>query len=555
MVHGSCLTALGLGCVSACLVTGCGETPAGQRGESTAAIAQSVEVDRQGGSTLSVPAECGNVAPETRNGYFANDPLNGPRRVYSSSQSLTALPGSAAGVPGVPLALAIDCPGNGTPRNNEIRILDPASGSQVAAYTLPSGGNWYGFDYRPDQGDIIALSSGAAEPVYRVYSIRIGAPVEMELLFEKASPEDEVAVGIAWDPIEEEVAVAIDSILPDDDHSVPIVRRFRPDGGSRGDVTVDLSACSGGGAENPGGLLVSSGSYTLGCNQSTGVPGGFQEFYALTVDLDTGATDAPVATEPTYSVPGDPFGDYDVVTSDLACDTITSTTPGVSVVWGLTRSGTEIQAFEVPEGTCQRCNGVDDLVDSDGDGLFDEWEINGIDLDCDGVLELDLPAMGADPNHKDLFLEFDWWSADYEPLQKNIRQVKAAFYAAPPDAGGTMNPDGRAGIRLWVDTGSLTDPNGIEGGFPCTDGIDNDGDGAVDEEDIDCVSGFGVEGVGGCTDGVDNDGDGLTDGADADCSAGTPIEGGGLCNDGVDNDEDCLVDLDDPCCQDPTACD
>lgn len=45
--------------------------------------------------------------------------------------------------------------------------------------------------------------------------------------------------------------------------------------------------------------------------------------------------------------------------------------------------------------------------DSDGDGLLDEWETSGLDIDRDGSVELDLPALGADPNHKDLFVEID----------------------------------------------------------------------------------------------------------------------------------------------------
>ncbi len=47
-------------------------------------------------------------------------------------------------------------------------------------------------------------------------------------------------------------------------------------------------------------------------------------------------------------------------------------------------------------------------VDSDGDGLPDDWEINGVDTDHDGVVDLDLPAMGADPNVPDIFVEADW---------------------------------------------------------------------------------------------------------------------------------------------------
>lgn len=47
-------------------------------------------------------------------------------------------------------------------------------------------------------------------------------------------------------------------------------------------------------------------------------------------------------------------------------------------------------------------------IDSDGDGLPDDWEINGVDVNHDGVIDLNLAAMGADPNVPDIFIEADW---------------------------------------------------------------------------------------------------------------------------------------------------
>ncbi len=87
----------------------------------------------------------------------------------------------------------------------------------------------------------------------------------------------------------------------------------------------------------------------------------------------------------------------------------------------------------------------------------------------------------------------------------------------------------------------------------CADGVDNDGDGKPDCADADCASacdGGAVLVELACSDGVDNDGDGKPDCADTDCSstcdAGVPSER--QCTDGVDNDADGKTDCWDPDC-------
>lgn len=108
-------------------------------------------------------------------------------------------------------------------------------------------------------------------------------------------------------------------------------------------------------------------------------------------------------------------------------------------------------------------------ADTDGDGLFDQWETDGIDHDGDGVIDVDLAAMGADPNHKDLFVQVSWmvspddgWCtssgacipsiAEFSPPSSEaLRRVGDAFDAAP-----VTNPDGEPGIRLHLDAGSST---------------------------------------------------------------------------------------------------
>jgi uncharacterized delta-60 repeat protein len=106
-----------------------------------------------------------------------------------------------------------------------------------------------------------------------------------------------------------------------------------------------------------------------------------------------------------------------------------------------------------------------ETLDSDGDGIPDAWETNGITVGADGNVVgignlvgqgtfIDLKAMGADPMHKDIFVHADWMhaasgSSTFKPSVKTMKVVTAAFARAP-----VSNPDGRIGINLHVDLGA-----------------------------------------------------------------------------------------------------
>jgi beta-propeller repeat-containing protein len=47
-------------------------------------------------------------------------------------------------------------------------------------------------------------------------------------------------------------------------------------------------------------------------------------------------------------------------------------------------------------------------LDHDKDGLWDDWEMAGIDTNGDGQVDLDLPSLGADPYSPDIFLRLDY---------------------------------------------------------------------------------------------------------------------------------------------------
>jgi len=83
-------------------------------------------------------------------------------------------------------------------------------------------------------------------------------------------------------------------------------------------------------------------------------------------------------------------------------------------------------------------------ADTDEDGLLDTWEQDGIDVNDDGTVDLDLPAIGADPMHKDIFLEVDYMQ-HHRPYEAALQDVINAFANAP-----VSNPDGVDGINLHV---------------------------------------------------------------------------------------------------------
>ena len=88
--------------------------------------------------------------------------------------------------------------------------------------------------------------------------------------------------------------------------------------------------------------------------------------------------------------------------------------------------------------------------DQDGDGLLDSWESQGVTIDGQFV---DLPAMGASPTHKDVFVEIDYMTGagfhSHRPIPAAISKIITAFDNAP-----VSNPDGTNGVRLHVDYGS-----------------------------------------------------------------------------------------------------
>jgi len=105
---------------------------------------------------------------------------------------------------------------------------------------------------------------------------------------------------------------------------------------------------------------------------------------------------------------------------------------------------------------------INDGGDTDGDGICDNWEKYGYTDPNTGKF-VDLPAMGADPMHKDIFVQADYmvlppatkcgpagcvFGHTHQPKKGAINLLILAFASAP-----VANPDGTTGINLHVDCG------------------------------------------------------------------------------------------------------
>ena len=154
-----------------------------------------------------------------------------------------------------------------------------------------------------------------------------------------------------------------------------------------------------------------------------------------------------------------------------AWDNVTIQTPPIAATDSLTTS-VDNEGFNSFD--CLTWSAViyrTEVNDADLDGLLDRWEtVSGL-TDPYGVTLPDLAAMGADPLHKDVFIEAGYMFADgdpttpqldgtvlYGPDQKPahshlptaaaLQKVGAAFAAAPVD-----NPDLTTGINVHIDVG------------------------------------------------------------------------------------------------------
>ncbi len=93
---------------------------------------------------------------------------------------------------------------------------------------------------------------------------------------------------------------------------------------------------------------------------------------------------------------------------------------------------------------------IEQARDTDSDGLPDVWETDGVDIDGDGSIDVDLRAMGADPNVPDIFVYYDWM---YKAPDWEMFGVSVGEKNLKPDAntlGAVVSQFKNHGINLHL---------------------------------------------------------------------------------------------------------
>ena len=81
-------------------------------------------------------------------------------------------------------------------------------------------------------------------------------------------------------------------------------------------------------------------------------------------------------------------------------------------------------------------------------GIPNTWEMKGYDADGDGKIDVNYPAMGANPLKKDLFVEMDYMPG-LLASEEELDRITEIFAKLP-----IRNPNGTTGINIHLDAGS-----------------------------------------------------------------------------------------------------
>ncbi|HJL06331.1 MAG TPA: MopE-related protein [Polyangiaceae bacterium LLY-WYZ-15_(1-7)] len=172
----------------------------------------------------------------------------------------------------------------------------------------------------------------------------------------------------------------------------------------------------------------------------------------------------------------------------------------------------------------------------------------GDDTAAGGTFDVPFPGFGG------LYGGLEVRATAQAPGELESELSDPCFVTQVPVCSDGLDNDGDGAIDFPADPGCASAGDGDETDVACSDGADNDGDGLVDfPDDPECASPNDTSegGPPACADGIDNDGDGLTDVADPDCvdASDRTEKSFALCANGLDDDGDGFIDFpDDPGC-------
>ena len=125
----------------------------------------------------------------------------------------------------------------------------------------------------------------------------------------------------------------------------------------------------------------------------------------------------------------------------------------IGQIIGVTLTGTE------------NCVGSIDVhkQDTDGDGIPDCWEVAQIDINSDGMADLDLRRFGVNPFRKDLFVEVDYLNS-HKPTKGALQDVIKAFAEAPVE-NKVGNQVVKNGVKLHLSPDGALASEGLDEGI------------------------------------------------------------------------------------------
>jgi hypothetical protein len=208
------------------------------------------------------------------------------------------------------------------------------------------------------------------------------------------------------------------------------------------------------------GVVKSKAAVDFLANLAAGTPSGSAPVFSNTTLLCGQTLDVAAGKAISFTVRAQDVDAGNVTLNAIGLPTGSSMTPGLPIAanpvqsvfnWtaATTQIGTTVVVFTAtdPTGRQTTCNVVLQVRgDKDGDGLPDIWETTG--YTHNGVF-VNLPAMGANQNHKDIFVEIDYM-VGRQPMAAAITSVINAFAAVPNAQFAIPNPDGLNGITLHV---------------------------------------------------------------------------------------------------------